>query len=139
MVVNHVGLCVADLDRSLRFYVDLLGFERDGELAVPDDPTARLLGLDPPVGLRAVYLRLGDFRLELLHYADRTPQARERPMDELGLTHLSFGVDDHRALLERVEAYGGTVVRATDIGVAAFVRDPDGQLLEILPRSVAPT
>ena len=133
-VVNHVGLCVRDLERSTRFYVDLLGFEPDGELTVPDDPTATLLGLDPPVGLRAVYLRLGSFRLELLHYAERTPSARTRPMDELGLTHLSIGVDDPRALLERVEAHGGTLLPSTDIGVAAFIRDPDGQLIELLPR-----
>lgn len=137
-VVNHVGLCVHDLDRSRRFYVDLLGFEPDGELAPPDDPTATLLGLEPPVGLRAVYLRRGAFRLELLAYGRPPRPRRDRPMDEPGLTHLSIGVEDLRATLARVEAHGGTVVAGTDIGVAAFVRDPDGQLLELLPRSLAP-
>lgn len=139
-VFNHVGLCVRDLERSRRFYVELLGFEVVGELQAPDDPTATLLRLDPPVGLRAVYLQKGGFRLELLAYADREPKPpRERPMDEPGLTHLSVGADDHRALLDRVEAYGGTVLRDTDIGLAAFIRDPDGQLIEVLPGSFAPT
>jgi catechol 2,3-dioxygenase-like lactoylglutathione lyase family enzyme len=132
--VNHVGLCVRDLDRSLRFYVELLGFEVVGELEPPDDPTATLLRLDPPVGLRAVYLERDGFRLELLAYADREPvEPRARAMDEPGLTHLSIGADDHRGLVDRVEAYGGTVLRDSDIGVAVFVRDPDGQLIEILP------
>lgn len=139
-VFNHVGLCVRDLARSRRFYVELLGFEVVGELEAPDDPTARLLALDPPLGLRAVYLQKGGFRLELLTYADRGPAPpRERPMDEPGLTHLSIGADDLRALLERVEAFGGSVVDGTDIGVAAFVRDPDGQLIEVLRGSFAPT
>jgi catechol 2,3-dioxygenase-like lactoylglutathione lyase family enzyme len=134
VVVNHVGLCVSDLERSKRFYAELFGFEVDGELRPPDDPTARLLGLEPPVGLRAVYLKRGGFRLELLAYEQRAARPpRERPMDEPGLTHLSIGAEDHRALLERVEALGGEVVADRDLGVAAFVRDPDGQLIEVLP------
>jgi lactoylglutathione lyase len=135
-VVNHLGLCVTDLDRARRFYEELFGFELESELAPPDDPTATLLDLEPPLGLRAVYLRLGAFRLELLAYADRSVRRRPdaRTMDETGLTHLSFGAEDHRALLDRVESLGGTVLTETDIGVAAFIRDPDGQLIEILPR-----
>lgn len=136
-VVNHVGLCVLDLDRSRRFYEELLGFTFEYELAPPDDPTATLLQLDPPVGLRAVYLKLGAFRLELLAYdaeAHRQPP-RQRRLDEAGLTHLSVGVDDPAAVAARAEELGGSVVRESDIGVALFIRDPDGQLLEILPSS----
>jgi predicted enzyme related to lactoylglutathione lyase len=44
----------------------------------------------------------------------------------------SIGVEDHRRLLDRVEALGGTVLADTDIGVAVFIRDPDGQLIELL-------
>ena len=40
--------------------------------------------------------------------------------------------EDHRRLLDRVEALGGTVDKDTDIGVAVFIRDPDGQLIELL-------
>jgi catechol 2,3-dioxygenase-like lactoylglutathione lyase family enzyme len=137
VVVNHVGLCVHDLARSRRFYEEVLGFEPDGEVAPPDDPTARLLRLDPPVGLRAVYLRKGSFRLELLAYESRRREARERPMDEPGLTHLSIGTRDFRAVLDRVEAYGGTVLADTDVGRAVFLRDPDGQLIELLDLRVA--
>ena len=136
-VINHVGLCVHDLDRSRRFYEQLLGFEPDGELSPPDDPTSQLLGLEPPLGTRVVYLRLGAFRLELLNYEARAPRpARARPMDEPGLTHLSIGVTDPRGVLARVEDLGGTVVPGTDIGVGAFIRDPDGQLIELLANSM---
>jgi catechol 2,3-dioxygenase-like lactoylglutathione lyase family enzyme len=134
-VVNHVGLCVHDLDRSMRFYTELFGFEVVSELAPPDGPTAKLLRLDPPVGLRAVYLRLGRFTLELLAYdPSHRPAPGDRAMDEPGLTHLSFGVDDVAAAAARVEELGGTVLADTDLGVAVFVRDPDGQLLELLAR-----
>jgi catechol 2,3-dioxygenase-like lactoylglutathione lyase family enzyme len=132
MVVNHVGQCVVDLDRAARFYVELLGFEVDRTLEVPDDAAGPLLGVAPPVGLSAVYLRRGGFQLELLAF-DRpgNPPAPVRAMNEPGLTHLSFSVDDVDATLDRVAALGGEVV--TRVTGAAFVRDPDGQLLEVLP------
>ena len=50
---NHVGQCVADLDRSRAFSVDVLGFEPWRELSVPDSPSDRLLGLKPPIDVTA--------------------------------------------------------------------------------------
>jgi catechol 2,3-dioxygenase-like lactoylglutathione lyase family enzyme len=131
-VVNHIGLCVHDIDRSRRFYEELLGFEFEREIAPPDDPTGKLLRLEPPVGLRALYLRKDGLLLELLAYEGHWRPRRERPMDEPGLTHISIRAEDHRRLLDRVEALGGAVVTDTDIGVAVFIRDPDGQLIELL-------
>jgi lactoylglutathione lyase len=132
VVVNHVGQCVADLDRATRFYVELLGFTVDRRLSVPDEGAGPLLGIAPPVGLTAVYLRRGDFQLELLAY-DRpgNPPYQPRAMNEPGLTHLSYSVDDLDGTVDRVTALGGEVV--TRLPFAAMVRDPDGQLLELLP------
>lgn len=131
-VVNHVGQCVTDLDRATRFYVELLGFEVDRRLSVPDEGAAPLVGIDPPVGLTAVYLIRDGFQLELLAF-DRpgNPPYRPRELTEPGLTHLSFSVDDLDATVDRVAALGGEIV--TRLPVAAFVRDPEGQLLELLP------
>jgi hypothetical protein len=52
-------------------------------------------------------------------------------MNEPGLTHLSLSVDDVAAAVARVADLGGRVV--VDLPVAAIVRDPDGQLVELLP------
>jgi predicted enzyme related to lactoylglutathione lyase len=54
-------------------------------------------------------------------------------MDEPGLTHLSISVADVRATAAKAVEYGGKVIEESDIGVALFIRDPDGQLLELLP------
>ena len=131
-VVNHLGQCVVDLDRAVRFYVELLGFAVDRTLTLPDEATGPFLGVAAPVGLTAVYLRKGDFQLELMAF-DRpgNPPAAVRVMNEPGLTHLSFAVDDLDASLDRIEPLGGAIV--TRLPGAAFVRDPDGQLLELLP------
>lgn len=134
VTVNHVGHCVRDLDRAIRFYVELLGFERTGELRVPDEAVAPLLRLEPPIGLTAVTLRCGEFVLELLHYGGGTTEGRVRTANEPGLTHLSLTVDDLDGVLARVPAYGGEVLADTDVGAAVTIRDPDGQLVELLPR-----
>ena len=66
--VTHVGMCVDDLERAERFYVEALGFTRLRDLRPPDQITGKLLGIRPPVGLTAVYLGCGAFVLELLHF-----------------------------------------------------------------------
>ena len=138
MTINHVGLCLRDLDRSRRFY-EALGFEEALDMAVPDDPMHRLVQLEKPVGLRAVYLTLGSFVLELLHFAEQAPPAREaRVMNEVGLTHLSIGVEDLAAARATVDDNGGEVLADTDVGVAVMVRDPDGQLVELLDNRYRP-
>ena len=134
-VFNHVGHCVTDLARSRRFYEELLGFEFQREINPSDDPSAKLLGLDEPVGMTACYLGRDGFVLELLHYAGEgaTPlPARERAMNEPGLTHISVScdIDD---VCARIGDYGGKVLDDTNIGFAVMVRDPDGQLVELLP------
>lgn len=132
-VVTHVGVCVSDLAASEAFYTGALGFTRVHDLRPPDAVTGRLLRIEPPVGLTAVYLQSGSFVLELLHF-DRPGNAprRERPLTEPGLTHLSLTVDELAATRDAVEAHGGTVLEETDVRVAVLVSDPDGQIIELI-------
>jgi lactoylglutathione lyase len=132
---NHVGLCVTDLERSKRFYCELLGFTLEREINPPDDSSAQLMSLTPPMTMTAAYLVRDGLVLELLHYAaaGQTQPFRPRTMNEPGLTHLSLSVDDIPAVCARIAEFGGEVIESTNIGAAVFVRDPDGQLLELLP------
>lgn len=132
--VNHVGICVSDLERSRRFYVEALGFRPWWELDVPDESAGPLLQLPTPLGAHATYLTNGRFVLELIHYRNRPAggSAGDRTMADPGLTHLSLAVADMEAALARVGALGGEILRSTDMGGAAImIRDPDGQLLEL--------
>ncbi len=135
-VFNHVGLCVSDTTRSRRFYEGLLGFQFWWELEPPDDATAQLLELNKPIGARATYLIRDGFVLELLAYSHRALHAGpSRVMDQLGLTHLSLSVSDLAEVLATVDSYGGSVVESTVSDTSAMIRDPDGQLLELLSDS----
>jgi catechol 2,3-dioxygenase-like lactoylglutathione lyase family enzyme len=132
-VFNHVGLCVADRERSRRFYEGLLGFRFWWELETPDDRTTQLVQLPEPLGVHATYLVRDGFVLELIDYSKREVHAGpERVMDQLGLTHISFSVSDLGGVLESVEGFGGVVVDGTVSDHSAMIRDPDGQLLELL-------
>jgi glyoxylase I family protein len=139
--VSHIGVCVSDLERSIRFYCDVLGFVRS--TTVPDvhvegEPSDSLLRLRD-VKLHAVYLERDGFRLELLHYErpSSPAQAPQRTMNDLGFTHLSVQVPDVKAALDKLGALGveidrDTVIEVSGFTVAAFVRDPDGLGIELV-------
>jgi catechol 2,3-dioxygenase-like lactoylglutathione lyase family enzyme len=136
--LTHVGICVADPERSLRFYRDLLGFTVEHELMVEGEPTDSLLRLRG-TKLRALYLTRDGVRIELLHFASPpAPPRRERTMNEHGLTHLSFRVADLDAMVAGLQAAGVRVLEETVLrfpefqSAACFIVDPDGQLIELV-------
>ena len=75
--LTHVGIGVSDLERSLRFYRDLLGFAPEHELEVEGEPTDTLLRLRG-TKLKAVYLARDGVRIELLHFASPPPPRTAR-------------------------------------------------------------
>jgi lactoylglutathione lyase len=127
---------VADRERSRHFYEGLLGFAFWWDLELPDEGTQQLLQLARPIGVRATYLVRDGLVLELIDYSQREVHAGpERVMDQVGLTHLSLSVSDLPGVLALVEQFGGSVVDATVTEQFAMIRDPDGQLIELLPDS----
>ena len=141
---SHVGVCVSDLDRSTRFYVDVLGFE---ELFTMDmgDEVAATMEIEGPVRFRSRMLARDDVRIELLHWESReaTGDRERRPMDRFGLTHLCIRVDDVEDLVDIAVAAGGTVHRQTHSvlvgqGVGGgpvgllYLTDPDGTRVELM-------
>ena len=136
---NHLGHTVADIARARRFYEGALGFKFWWDLACPDELSSRVLQVPPPVGLTATYLWRPDLVLNLMHFgAPGAARAwRERRLNEPGYTHIALSVDDLPAALARVEECGGRVIGdsmgpESAWGQAIFVRDPDGQLVELV-------
>ena len=136
--LTHVGIGVSDLERSLRFYRDLLGFRWEHALDVEGEPSDRLLRLKG-TKLRAEYLTRDGVRIELLYFASPPAPARpERPLNQYGLTHLSFRVTDLDAVLSGLREAGERVLDETIIrfpewqSAACFIVDPDGQLIELV-------
>jgi len=135
---GHIGLRVRDLAASQRFY-EALGFTESLHLEVPDKIAAGLLGLEQPIGFEAVYMTNGAFVLQLIGFSGHpAPDEGERSMVNAGLTHLSILVDDVPAAVATVTEAGGSVPADFEGGFACLVRDPDGQLIELLDQSMRP-
>lgn len=139
LCVSHIGICVSDWRRSLAFYRDCLGFEHEHELEISGEAASTLLRLDD-VEFRAIYLTRDGVRIELLHFEEPGHRAGDvpRPLNQLGLTHLSLRVDDLDAFLSELAAADVAIVDATrvespDSGTRAiFITDPDGTLIELV-------
>lgn len=139
--LTHVGLCVSDLEMSVRFYCDALGFDEYARLRVDGPETARLLGV-PGLVLDLVYLQRDGFRLELLSYPVPGVREKRRPrrMNAVGFTHLSFRVDDPDAFVAHIERLGGQARPERSVTFVAGNRglmatDPDGNWIELIERA----
>jgi len=135
---THIGIGVTDMDRSVAFYRDALGFVWEHELRLEGEPTDTLLRLRGST-VHAVYLTRDGVRIELMHFASPpAPPPHERVLTEPGLTHLSLRVASMDQAAALVREHGGTVLDDTMLNFpeaetfACFVRDPDGQLIELL-------
>ena len=136
---SHVGICVSDLDRSLRFYRDGLGFELSDRFdldatTVPD--LLRSLEIDDATTVISQMIVNGPMKVELLHYPGRAPQGTPSASRGLrGLTHLSFIVDDVDESAAHLVEHGGTILPDTRVNVGVdivFLTDPDGTRVELM-------
>jgi catechol 2,3-dioxygenase-like lactoylglutathione lyase family enzyme len=143
--VAAVGLTVSDMERSVRFYTDVLTFERVSDATLAGPAFDRLVGV-PGARARVVQLRLGDEMLELTQFLDskgRAAPADSRSNDRW-FQHVALIVSDMDRAFARLERAGVRHASAAGPerlpdsnpnagGIKAFYfRDPDGHPLEIL-------
>ena len=112
--INHVVLHVTDLERSKRFYMDVLGFE-DRNVS------------DGPPGTKASFLLCGTQGIDLFEVSEDAHGGQE-------MNHMALNVaaDDMDQLVMLLSQAGiAALVRTPRNSV--FISDPDGHRLEILP------
>jgi catechol 2,3-dioxygenase-like lactoylglutathione lyase family enzyme len=139
-VFSHFGICVSDLERSLHFYCDGLGFEKAESHPIGSE-FAALMDL-PDVAVTSQFIRRGPTAIELLAFAVPEPvgPSERRPVHQLGLTHLSFRVRDVEGVAARLVELGGTIVDSSrttiDLGGTTlefvYCTDPDGVRVELM-------
>ena len=127
MRMLHTMLRVGDLDRSIKFYTEVLGRQLLRKNDFPDGKfTLAFLGYGPEETHTV---------LELTHNWDVTEY-------DLGdaYGHIALGVEDIYKACDTIKAAGGEVVREPGpmkhgTTVIAFIKDPDGYKVELIERS----
>jgi catechol 2,3-dioxygenase-like lactoylglutathione lyase family enzyme len=142
--VDAIGMTVADMDRSLAFYTQVLSFAPVSDVEVTGSAYEHLQGVFG-LRMRVVRLRLGDEALVLTEYL--APKGRPIPVDSRShdrwFQHIAIIVSDmERAygwLRQHKVEHASTgpqrlpTWNATAAGIQAFYfKDPDGHPLEIL-------
>lgn len=134
----HYSHCVSDIERSRRFYTDVLGFETVFEIDFDDVATAKVMGLDR-CAFKGIFMTRDGMRIELIGFTDPPPDraVRRRKSNEIGHSHLSFYVTSLDDALRELRAKGVPVDEETrqvlPSGIeCCVVRDPDGFPIEIV-------
>jgi len=117
--IGHVHLKVADLDRALRFYRDVLGFE-----------------LTQRYGKEAAFLSAGGYHHHIGLNTWDSEGGSPPPANSTGLYHLAIAYPTRTELadaLRRLMRAGIPLEGASDHGVseALYLRDPDGNGVEL--------
>ena len=138
---SHQGICVSDLERSLRFYCEALGFVAAESYEIGDE-FGRLMELEG-VKLRSQFIQHeAGMRLELLFFDSPAAGGTRirRRVNQYGLTHLSFRVDDIDTVAAKVRELGGeahdhtrtTFGEGKDALDFVYCSDPDGIRIELM-------
>ncbi len=144
--VDHINLVVSNLERSVKFYTELLGFKEVRRAHLEGEWIESIIGLKG-VSANVVYILApeGEPRLELLCY--ESPKGEAIPANSqantIGLRHIALQVKDIQKAVKRLKEAGvkiiGEIVEVPasvvthDAGhkILCYFLDPDGILLEL--------
>ena len=147
--MNHTGFVVNELERSLKFYRDLLGLEVERDQILEGEFISELAGYTD-ARLHIVYLGIGDMKhsVELIQYLNPVGGITPIPeRNQVGATHLGIIVDDLDRFYTELTSKGIRFVNPPAIRPGAvypmaqkgcYLQDPDGNWLELLERPPAP-
>ena len=138
---HHTSYTVEDMNRSLAFYRDLLGFEIVHERPEVTASYFRIIVGIPDCVVHAVLMKIPgtDHHLELFEYKHPRGMAQDLIPNNPGSSHIAYYVDDLIALYTRLKDAGVSFVTEPVYldqgpnkgGWSVYARDPDGIPIEL--------
>lgn len=136
--MNHVGISVANIDRSIEFYSELLGIE----VSVATKPFGgieqeTILALRGASG-KVATVRAPGIQIELFEFSHPSPRISDpnRPVCDHGITHFCIEVTNIETEYQRLKAAGVAFhcppINFRNIALATYGRDPDGNVFELV-------
>jgi len=144
IAADHTGITVSNLERSLEFWQNVLGFEFSHRAHQTSKMASEITGVPGAEIKLAVVKTPGGHKIELLEYL--APPDRKhvslRPCD-VGSVHVALTVDKLDAILEKIAASGWkaagkpqTLKTGPNAGKrVVYVRDPDGTTIEFMQQT----
>jgi catechol 2,3-dioxygenase-like lactoylglutathione lyase family enzyme len=121
--IDHVAVVTTDIERAARFYTEVLGFRETLRLETTHSGTI-------------IFVSLNGTQMEL--FGGGKPRHASEDENEVGYTHITLLVDDVDAEFSRLKSLGvefSLEPQAAESGLRlAFLRDPDGNAIELLQR-----
>lgn len=141
IAADHTGITVSDLERSLDFWQNVLGFKLSHRAHQTGELASEITGV-PGAEISLAVLKAPGHKIELLKYhhpPDRKNKGDLRPCD-VGSAHVALTVDDLDAVLNTIVASGWkaagkpqTLQSGPNAGKrVVYVRDPDGTTIEFM-------
>jgi catechol 2,3-dioxygenase-like lactoylglutathione lyase family enzyme len=136
---EHVSFVVRDIERSVRFWTEALGFRETSRGPFNSPAMGRLAGLAGADALIVFVSRFG-LQLELIEYRAPGGRTGDVAMNDSQASHIAFRVDDAAAEAARLVAAGATMVGGVeylpddpnDLCWCAYLRDPNGIVFELI-------
>jgi len=126
---EHVGMTSSNMDRTINFYCDLLGLKLHLRKKNPD-------------GSELAFLDAGGAMLEIVAPSGGANRAVDVPDNSAGLRHVTFLFENVDEMFARMETAGVEIHERPRLAFnsevlhkVAFVRDPDGILVELAERA----
>jgi glyoxylase I family protein len=137
--MDHVGISVANLDRAIDFYQHILEMKKVSGGTFAGGQYETIMRLPGATG-RSATLAAEGMKIELFEFHNPMPAPSNplRPVCDHGITHICIRVKDINHEYEKMRA-AGMVFHSAPLLFgstrAAYGRDPDGNVLELIERS----
>lgn len=142
-LVNHIGITVSNLDKSIQFYEALTGRKIANKDVIGGKRMAQTQGLEDTM-IKFANLHLGNVNIDILEYVEPKSSKASYSNEQISAMHLCFEVEDLEAAITRLKEIGiepegepmffeeqDGLKAGFGTGVAYFT-DPDGTNLELI-------
>jgi len=144
--MNHINIVVSDLEKSVNFYTEVLGFKETRRATLQGEWIEKIVGLkDVKAEVAYVLAKDGDLRIELLQYVSPKGEAVSvnSVSNTIGVRHIAFQVegiyDFAKKLKEKgvkfisdpVKVPSSTIKHDEGHKILCYFLDPDGVILEL--------
>ena len=135
--IRHTGIVVTDLETSLYFYRDLLGFQVAKQMEEASDYIDNISSLNNVKVTTVKMTSPSGQMIELLKYHSHPAEQKMREICEIGISHIAFTVDDLEFEYERLKDKGiqfNSPPQLSPDGYAkvTFCKAPEGTLIELV-------